>query len=154
MKSVRNYIIVLFIYVITILGVFYFISLYKKANTFVYDDSFSMFVLDSSDYDKFHDNIANYVYENDSFVVYYSLNGVSDDLKNFMVDYDFSHEFLYVNDFSSFNRLISDFSYDFSGLVGNSYFVYFYNGKVVDVVDCSSFSYDSYVDYFSKVGLL
>ena len=144
MKLFKKYIILFFIYLITILGVFYFCSLYNKANIFLYDDSIDMFVLDSSDYDKFYENINNYMYENDNFVVFYSLNGVSSSLKDFMINYDLTHEFLYIDSFNDFRRLAKDFSYDFSGSKNDSFFAYFVDGKVIDVVNCSNFSYEDF----------
>lgn len=153
MKLRRNYFIVGIIYVLTILGVVYCISLYNSVHKFTYDDSVDMFVLDSS-YDKMFSNVSNYMYENDKFVIFYSEDDSIVDLKNFIVDYDVSHSFLYLNNFEFFNRLLNDFSYDFSGFKNNKYFIYFSDGKIIEVVDCSSFDYNKFVKYFSKVGLI
>ena len=104
MKLFKNYVIVSVIYVFTILGVIYCISLYNRVYGFKYDSSKDMFILDSS-YDKLFSNVSNFMYENDKFVIVYS--GLNDDLKNFIVDYDISHSFLYLDNYDFFNRLLN-----------------------------------------------
>ena len=69
MKLAKNYMIVFIIYLITILGTLYFVFLYNKANIFDYDNKIDMFVLDVSDYEKLKENINNYMYENENFVI-------------------------------------------------------------------------------------
>ena len=154
MKLHKNYIVLSCIYIATIFVVLYSVFLYKKTNIFHYDEKMGMFVLDISDYDKLHDNIRNYSFENDSFIIYYSSNGVDSSLRQIIIDSDLSNEFLYIDNFSVLKKILKDFSDNTFSVDKDKYFVYFDNGKIEDLVPCSSMNYIDYKNYFSKVGLI
>lgn len=154
MKLAKNYMIVFIIYLITILGTLYFVFLYNKANIFDYDNKIDMFVLDVSDYEKLKENINNYMYENENFVIYYTKNEVSENLKKIMKDYNLTHEFLYIDTYTGLKKILNDFQETSEIYKEKNYMIYFSNSKIVDVIDCTTFNYEDYKNYFSKVGLI
>ena len=153
MKLDKKYIILTVIYILTILVVIYATFLYKKADVFHYDDKIGMFIIDVSDYNKLYENIENYAYENDNFVIYYADN-IDESLKKVIIEYDLSNELLYIDNFNVVKKIINDFSDEKKSIKKEKCFIHFSHGKIIDITSGTSMDYDAYKNYFSKVGLM
>lgn len=131
----KNYILLSFIYVFTILIVLYLSRVYTNSIESI--SNYPDFVNDvtSSNYDDLYNNIYNYSKENPDFIVLVSSKKY---LENFNLE-NYNNEILYVSvdelfSFKNLNRLINDFDYDYSvNRKDLPIFLIFENGNLVDI---------------------
>ena len=156
----RKYILLFIIYVFTIFLVLYLCMLYKKSLVNVSDSNVSDFLVSigSNDYNKLYSNISNYNMENSDYIVYvasYKYNNLSPFegmLRDVIISKNLKNSILYVNvdnfKVSHINKLISDFSYDYSVKFRNlPIFICFHDGSIVDIVSVGDFTRDELLSF-------
>ena len=148
--KVKNLIVLLIIYIVTILLVLYFVALYKKSSTLVINESSINKIIKEvgeKKYDDIYNNINNYIVENHNFILYinssdskYSL--YEKELMQFIIDNNIQDSFIYINlDNVKNNDLIKRIVNDFSN---NNYvyeekkvplFIYFKDGVINSLIE-------------------
>lgn len=124
-KEYKKYLFLLFIYVVTIVIVFYFSSLYR--NLLKTSDTNSFNDVTSTKYDVLYNNVYNYSLEHSEFKIY-----VSD-------KYYYDDEVLYIDsskvNSKNINRLLFDFGYNYNIDKGSvPFYIVFKDGKIKEIV--------------------
>lgn len=163
--KLKNFLLLVFIYCITICFVIYLCVIYKNSSRNVNNSVIYDYVIDvtGKSYDDLYNNISNYNGEVNDYVVYVvsyrnsSISSFENMFRNVIVSNGLNGRILYINvdnlkRFDYINSLVNDFSFNKSLSISDlPIFICFHDGRIADVVSIYDYTSDSLYGFLEDV---